>query len=67
MEILIFCFIVSFILLYYIFFKIIPVIEGCRYIQMEIKRSFSEQEKEKWKRKRRKLILTLIPFVGLFR
>lgn len=64
MGVLIFFIILSLIILYYVFFKVVPVIEEYKFIQMEIKRSFSEHEKEKWEKKKRKLILTLIPFIS---
>lgn len=67
MEIVIIGFIAVFICFYYIFFKIIPVADGYKYITMEMERSVSEKEREGWKKKRKKLLLSLIPFVSLFK
>ncbi|MDY3929154.1 MAG: hypothetical protein SOZ34_07320 [Clostridia bacterium] len=67
LEIVIVGFIAVLICFYYIFFKIIPVADGYKYITMEMERAVSEKERKRWKKKRKKLLLSLIPFVSLFK
>lgn len=44
----------------------VPFKERRRYIKMEIKRSFEQQERLYWKKELKRLYLSHIPFVGRF-